>query len=71
MRYREIAAPSSHPYIACLTIDPVEFGRLQRLADDHPEVQLIDFDDSQADFWTVRIGCASEAVADRLEDGWG
>jgi hypothetical protein len=70
MRYHEITPPTTHPYIATLTIDPVEFGRLQRLTDDHPEVQLIDFDDSEPDCWTVRVGCASRAVADRVEDGW-
>jgi hypothetical protein len=71
MRYHEISPPSSHPHVAEITIDPVHFRRLQRLTEDHPEVRLLNFDDREPDCWTVWIGCASEVVLDRLEDGWG
>jgi hypothetical protein len=70
MRYHEIGSPTSRPYIAEIAIDPANFQRVQRLTEDRPEVRLLDFDDREADRWTVWIGCASEAVLDRLEAAW-
>jgi hypothetical protein len=70
MRYNELTPPNTHPHIATITIDPVDLQKLQYLADDRPELKFLDYDDSQPDFWTVRIGCASEAVVSKLEAAW-
>jgi hypothetical protein len=67
VRYKQI----THPYVAVLSIDPVDFRRLQRLTEDQPELTYLDCDDSQCDCWVVRFACASEAVASAMEDGWG
>jgi hypothetical protein len=33
--------------------------------------QILDVDDSTADRWTVRVGCASERVCEQFEERWG
>jgi hypothetical protein len=71
MHYKEITAPASHPYIATIIVDPADFHRIERLIDDSRELRLLDCDDSEADHWKVRIGCASEAVKANVEDAWG
>ena len=68
---RQISLPKSHPYIASVTIDPVEFQRLRQRAEDQPELRFLGFDDDKPDNWTVRIGCASRAIASKLEEAWG
>jgi hypothetical protein len=70
MRHAEITAPKSHPYIAVLTIDPVKFHDLERRIEDRDECRVLRCDSSDADLWTVHLGCASEAVAERMEEGW-
>ena len=70
MRYNEIAPPRTHPYIATLHIDPADLRYVQRLAEDRPELRFLSYDESKPDRWTVRIGCASRAVVERLEDAW-
>jgi hypothetical protein len=70
MRLHQIKAPASHPYVANLTIDPVEWHKLERMIENSRALRLLDLDDRSADHWTVRIGCASERVRDGLEDGW-
>ena len=71
MRYRPIAAPTTHPHIAEIGIDPADLRRLQRMAEDAREVRILDVDDSAADRWTVRVACASERVRGLVEDAWG
>lgn len=71
MRLREISAPSSHPYVASIAIDPVQMQRLERMIENARELRLLDVDDRTPDQWRVRIGCASAAVRDAVEDGWG
>ena len=61
----------THPHVATVTLDPAAFGHLRRLVEDSREVRILDVDDGQPDFWTVRVGCASEAVREKFEDGWG
>ncbi len=70
MRYSQITAPISHPYTAILHIDPVRWQRLERIIDEAVEFRFLRLDNSKPDLWTVLIGCASQAVADRMEDGW-
>ena len=70
MRTRDITAPTSHPYVAEITLDPADLHRLERFIDDARELRLLDVDDRQPDQWTVRVGCASDRVRERLEDGW-
>jgi hypothetical protein len=71
MRHAEIAAPASHPYIACITIDPVDMHSIERRCDDMDEVRILRRNTSTPDLWTIHIGCASQAVADRVEECWG
>jgi hypothetical protein len=71
MRYREITPPPSHPYITKLEIDPADLHRLRRMADNAPELRVLDFDDSTPDRWAVRVGCASRRVQEMIEDTWG
>jgi hypothetical protein len=71
MRYREISPPKTHPHVICISIDPVRFARLRQVVDEAPELRFIGYDPSQPDAWAVRIGCASEAVASAMKDGWG
>ena len=71
MRYREIVAPTSHPHNVKISIDPADLRRLERLIEDARELHLLDVDDRTPDRWSVRVGCASERVRERFEDGWG
>jgi len=71
MRYNEIATPVSHPHVVTIYIDPTEFRDFERRMENHPELLLFDYDSSSSDRWLVRIGCASEAAADRLTAAWG
>ena len=71
MRQREIIPPPTHPYVASITIDPVDLRRVQRMVEDRPELRFLDYDDAEPDAWPVRVGCASRAVADAVEDAWG
>jgi len=66
-----IIPPNTHPHVVTLHIDPVQYQQLERLSDERPEVRLLHCDSSEPDCWTVRTGCASAAIAERLEDGWG
>jgi hypothetical protein len=67
VRYHQV----THPYTATLTIDPVMLHRLRRLVDDdNGEVVVGEVDRSKPDIWHVTLHCASQAVADRMEDGW-
>ena len=71
MRRRKITPPTTHPHVVELNIDPVDFHRLENFAEDGHEFRILHCDHSQPDVWTVHIGCASRAVADGLEEGWG
>lgn len=71
MRLNEIAGPASHPYVVTIYIDPVDFWDFERRMDNHPELKLLDYDNSTPDRWAVRVGCASVAAAERLSDAWG
>jgi hypothetical protein len=70
MRLYEISPPKTHPYIASVNIDPLDFQRLQRMAENEPKLRYLDCDDSKTENWLVRIGCASRAVAAGLKDLW-
>jgi hypothetical protein len=76
MRYREVSAgrfrlPPSHPVLATLTIDPVDWQKLERMTEDNPVVRLLGHDEPHDEQMVVYLGCASHATRDRLEDGWG
>lgn len=67
---RQITPPDTHPHVATVTIDPADLHDLRRMVDDARELRLLDVDDSTADEWTVRVGCASKRVRDMFEDRW-
>lgn len=71
MQARKITAPTSHPHIVNIAIDPADRLRIERMIENSPELRLVDLDDRRADEWTISIGCASERVRDAVEDGWG
>jgi len=70
MRYREITAPTTHPYIAAITIDPCDFYTFERLTQDRDEVRLLRRE-RRGDKLLLRVACMSSDVARRMEDGWG
>ena len=71
MHDTNIKAPKTHPYVVSLQIDPVDLVRLEDLAMERREIKILDVEDGEPDVWTVHVGCASQAVADKIEDGWG
>jgi hypothetical protein len=79
MRYREIEPtssnrfrlPSSHPILAEVHIDPVDWYRFETLNDDTPATRIVGHDDANDGLMTVYVACASDEVKERLEDGWG
>ena len=74
MRFHDIdpaaGAPASHPYVAVIEIDPVDYHQFTRLIEDAPELRLLRRIDDQADLWTLHVACASERVREGIEDGW-
>ncbi len=62
--------PSSHPYVAEVTIDPVQWRDLQRHILERDELKLLGVDQSEPDLWTAHVGCASKAVKHLMEQ-WG
>ena len=79
MRYRDITAdmvnrfrlPPSHPILAEITIDPVDWYDLQRLEADNPATHIVGHDAPQNGQMTVYVACASDGVKRRVEDAWG
>ena len=79
MRYRDITADvsnrfrlsSSHPVLATITIDPADWYDFQRLNADNPATSILGRDTPSDSRMIVYVGCASAAVRDRLEAGWG
>lgn len=70
MRLREITAPSSHPYVTNLRLDPADVAKFERMFEERSEVRILYVDDAEPDLWTLHLGCASDEVARRIEDGW-
>ncbi|MBR0684261.1 hypothetical protein GXW74_27640 [Roseomonas eburnea] len=64
-------AKTTHRHIATLHIDPVHWQRLGRIIEEGDEFRLISKDTSTDDIWIITVGCASDAVRSRMEDGWG
>ena len=62
--------PPSHPHLATITIDPVDWCRFQQLNDDNPATRIMTHDDPVDGMMTVFVACASTSVRDRLLDGW-
>ena len=57
--------------MARISIDPADIHRLEQVIDNARELRLLDVDDSEPDEWTITVGCASDRVRERVEDGWG
>lgn len=76
MRYRDITQtnrfrlPATHPILAEIVIDPVNWYDLQRLNDDNPATRILGYDDPEGGMMTAYIACASDEIKRRLEDGW-
>jgi hypothetical protein len=66
MRHYEL----THSHIATVTLDPARFADLRRLIENSREVLLLDVDDGLPDHWIIRVGCVSEVVREKFEDGW-
>jgi hypothetical protein len=67
---RQITPPSTHPHVATVTIDPADLDEVERMVESRRELRLLDVDDSTADTWTIRVGCASERVRALFEHRW-
>lgn len=59
----------THPYEITITIDPADFSEFERLTQDSETVRLISVD-RDPDLWTLHVACASDEVAQRMEQGW-
>lgn len=70
MSRRHGPIPATHPYVIEIELDPADYGRFCRLAEDAPELRILDTDQSLPDAWTVRVACASTETASRLQDAW-
>jgi hypothetical protein len=78
MKFREIndsagkslRLPESHPILLELSIDPVDWHRLNRLLDDDPGTRILGHHEPAGGLMTVQIACASVAVRDALSDAW-
>lgn len=68
---RRFRLPPSHPVLATLAIDPVDWHRFQQLDDDNPATRILSHDDPLDGQLIVRVACASEETRQRLEHGWG
>lgn len=67
MRRHEI----THPHVTTLRIEREMLGEFHRLTRHSETVLLLECDDSDPDdLVTLRIACASEDVARRMEEGW-
>ena len=62
--------PASHPYVTEITIDPADLRQIERMVEGARELRLLGVDDTTADYWTVRVGCASKRVREMFEDRW-
>ena len=77
MRYRDIEStassrfrlPASHPILAEITIDPAHWYDFERLDADNLATRIVG-NDILNDRMTVFVGCSSQQVRRRLEDGW-
>jgi hypothetical protein len=65
-----VKGTKTHPYLAVLRIDPVDWSDLEAAVEDRPEMKVRMVDRDQPDIWTAYIACASEAVKERLEKTW-
>ena len=70
MRMRQIIAPTSHPHVLELTIDPVDLRRIQHIVDEDRALRLLDVADGEPDRWVVRLGCASKQVREQFLNRW-
>jgi len=62
--------PITHPYLATISIDPVDARRFLQLMEHHPELTLCHIDRQEPDCWIIYLGCASEEACDRVQDAW-
>jgi hypothetical protein len=77
MRYADIAdaganrfrLPPSHPVLAKIIIDPVDWSRLEQLCSDNRATRILGCDDQENGAVTVSIACASLEIRRRLEAG--
>lgn len=78
MRYRDIKPtanrrfrlPQSHPVLATITVNAVDFHRFEQLDENHPETKIIKHDQPNDGMITVFVACASDEVATALEEAW-
>jgi hypothetical protein len=76
MRYRGIThelsnrfrLPPSHPILAKVIINPVDWFRIECLDDDNPAICILGHDAPQNGKKAVYVACASFVALDRLEE---
>ncbi len=76
MRYRDIhptashrRLSASHPFLAEVVIDPVDWFDFERLDANSPVTRIVGHDILDGRM-TVFVACSSDEVRQRLEDGW-
>jgi hypothetical protein len=62
--------PSSHPVLAQITIDLIDWYSFQRLNDNRPETNIIGHDRPLDGRITIYVACESGEIKESLEDGW-
>jgi hypothetical protein len=77
MRFRDITEiddrfrlPRSHPIPAEITIDKADQHRFEQLSEDNPDVEIVGYDAGPGGRVTMFVACTSDAVRQKLDDGW-
>jgi hypothetical protein len=68
--HRPRVLPASHPHLATIVITADLWHRFENLVGDTPATRILGYTGPDAGFITAFVGCASESVRDRLEEGW-
>lgn len=64
------AAIPTHPHIATIAMNPMQWFRFEQTFADRSEIRILDIDRSKPDVWTVTAACASREIGDLLASNW-
>lgn len=62
--------PATHPRVIDIELGPADYARFRQLADDAPELRVLDVDQSEPNVWTMHVACASAETSSRLQAAW-